>query len=78
MHADDRKAFGTLLVLVVWLLWKERNNRIFQNSNMPASDLVLKIIEEGKAWTYAGFMHLHKFFPEALSVRSQNLLHVIA
>jgi len=78
VHGDDRKAFDTLLVLVVWLLWKERNNRIFQNSNMLASDLVLRIIEEGKAWAYAGFRHLQKFFPDALSLRSQNLLHVIA
>jgi len=78
VYGDDRKAFDTLLVLVVWLLWKERNNRIFQNSNMLASDLVLRIIEEGKAWAYAGFRHLQKFFPDALSLRSQNLLHVIA
>ncbi|KAG2589482.1 hypothetical protein PVAP13_5NG362481 [Panicum virgatum] len=78
VHGDDRKAFDTLLVLVVWLLWKERNNSIFQNSNMLASDLVLRIIEEGKAWAYAGFRHLQKFFPDALSLRSQNLLHVIA
>jgi len=78
VHRDDRKAFDTLLVLVVWLLWKQRNNRIFQNSNMLASDLVLRIIEEGKAWAYAGFRHLQKFFPDALSLRSQNLLHVIA
>ena len=78
MHGDDRKAFDTLLVLVVWLLWKERNNHIFQNSNMLASDLVLRIIEEGKAWAFAGFRHLQKFFPDALSLRSQNLLHVIA
>ena len=48
VHGDDRKAFDTLLVLVVWLLWEERNNRIFQNSNMLASDLVLRIIEEGR------------------------------
>jgi len=78
VHGDDRKAFDTLLVLVVWLLWKERNNRIFQNSNMLASDLVPRIIEEGKAWAYAGFRHLQKFFPYAFSLRSQNLLYIIA
>ena len=27
MHRDDRKTFDTLVVLVAWLLWKERNNR---------------------------------------------------
>ena len=77
VHGDDRKAFHTLVVLVVWLHWKERNNCIFQNSNMPASDLVPRIIEEGRTWAYAGFMHLQKFFLDALSLRSQNLLHVI-
>lgn len=65
MHGDDRKAFDTLVVLVVWLLWNESNNRTFQNSNLLASDLVLRILEEGKVWAHAGFKHLQRLFPDA-------------
>jgi hypothetical protein len=68
VHGDDRKAFDTLVVLVVWLLWKERNNRIFQNTNLLASDLVLRVLEEGKAWAYAGFSTFRGFFRRLLAL----------
>jgi len=73
----NRKAFDTLVVLTFWMLWKERNNRIFQNSNLQASDLVLRIFDEAKSWAYAGFNQLQKLFPDVLILRSQNPTHVI-
>ena len=77
MPGVNRKAFDTLVVLTFWMLWKERNNRIFQNSNLQASDLVLRIFDEAKSWAYAGFNQLQKLFPDALNLRSQNPAHVI-
>ena len=73
----NRKAFDTLVVLTFWMLWKERNNRIFQNSNLQASDLVLRIFDEAKSWAYAGFNQLQKLFPDVLFLRSQNPALVI-
>ena len=77
MLGVNRKAFDTLVVLTFWMLWKERNNRIFQNSNLQASDLVLRIFDEAKSWAYAGFNQLQKLFPDVLFLRSQNPAHVI-
>ena len=77
MPGVNRKAFDTLVVLTFWMLWKERNNRIFQNSNLQASDLVLRIFDEAKSWAYAGFNQLQKLFPDVLILRSQNPTHVI-
>ena len=78
MHRDDRKTFDTLVVLVAWLLWKERNNLTFQGINLTARDMVLKILEERKAWASAGFTHLLKLFPKVASFRSQSHFNVIA
>lgn len=31
VHKKDRKGFDTLVILMSWLLWKQRNTRIFNN-----------------------------------------------
>ena len=49
-----RKGFDSLVVLVGWLLWKERNQRVFQRNSMTVRDLLSLILEEAKIWTYAG------------------------
>jgi len=72
----DRKVFDSLVILVIWLLWKERNDCVFQRSNLPPAILVSKILDEGMAWASAGFRHLEKLFPVVASRRSQNLLLV--
>jgi hypothetical protein len=35
---DRRKAFDMVVILVVWCIWLERNNRVFRNQpSQPAS-----------------------------------------
>jgi len=58
-----RKGFDSLVVLVGWLLWKERNQRVFQRNSMTVRDLLSLILEEAKIWTYAGHTQLFSLFP---------------
>jgi hypothetical protein len=41
-----------MAVLVAWLLWKERNDRVFNNSMWQAAQLIR---EEGHQWVLAGY-----------------------
>uniref|UniRef100_A0A453JT76 Reverse transcriptase zinc-binding domain-containing protein n=1 Tax=Aegilops tauschii subsp. strangulata TaxID=200361 RepID=A0A453JT76_AEGTS len=56
IHKTYRRAFDSLVSLVCWSIWKQRNNRVFRdNSNwMSATELVTKIFEELHLWTLAG------------------------
>lgn len=55
---DLRRAFDALFLLVSWLIWKERNSRVFDRvATMPAW-LLPKIREEGICWVQAGFRRL--------------------
>ncbi|GJN31673.1 hypothetical protein PR202_gn00025 [Eleusine coracana subsp. coracana] len=47
IHKDKRKGFDTLVILSWWLLWKERNSLVFNNSYKQPSSLVSYIQEEG-------------------------------
>jgi hypothetical protein len=41
MQKDHRWAFDSLVMLVCWLIWKERNTRVLDNLSHNASQLVL-------------------------------------
>jgi hypothetical protein len=50
----SRKPLRTMIILVSWEIWCERNARIFRNSASPPSSILSKIKEEGRAWVKAG------------------------
>jgi hypothetical protein len=51
----------TLVILVSWEIWCERNARIFRNiASMPIS-IIAKIKEEARAWVKAGDSKLQEF-----------------
>lgn len=53
-----RRGFDALFLLVSWMIWKERNSRIFEwSATMPAW-LPPKIFEHGNAWIAAGFKRI--------------------
>ena len=54
---DDRKYFDSLVVLVCWLLWKERN-RTFDCRVQTIDDLLSRVAEEIMSWYQAGYKQL--------------------
>jgi hypothetical protein len=48
----------TAVTLITWELWKERNDRIFNNKASMPMAVVEKIKEESKIWILAGAKHL--------------------
>jgi hypothetical protein len=58
-----KKGLRSLILLVVWEIWKERNRRIFEHKEMAAPCLMAKIKEEARTWTLAGAKRLRDFLP---------------
>ena len=52
------KAIGSVLMLVMWEIWKERNARVFRNTASPTTIISAKIKEEAHLWALAGAKHL--------------------
>ena len=53
-----RKGFDSVVLLIMWILWKERNARVFQQSSSSAGMVVQRIVDEGRSWIMAGFKQL--------------------
>lgn len=55
---EQRRGYDGLFLLVSWLIWKERNSRVFDRfATMPAW-LLPRIREESDSWVAAGFSKL--------------------
>jgi len=55
---DTRKGFDSLVVLVSWLLWKERNNRTFDRRARTAQEMQVAVVDEIVMWIQAGYKGL--------------------
>jgi hypothetical protein len=49
-----RKAAHSIMLLTVWMIWKERNARAFHHAEASALSTVAKIKSEASAWVAAG------------------------
>jgi hypothetical protein len=60
-----RRGFDSLLLLVSWEVWKERNRRTFDSASSTPSQLLQLIRDEGNSWIAAGFRSLAPLFAAA-------------
>ena len=59
---SKRKGFDTLIALICWCLWKQRNGRVFGGARIFNEWGTTKIIfEEQKLWAMAGAKGVQKF-----------------
>lgn len=56
VHKQDRKTFDAGVILVTWLVWKERNARIFDGKAASAEQVCASIAEEWESWKAAGLL----------------------
>jgi len=61
VHADVRKPFDSIVFLVTWEIWKERNRRTFDGASRSCSLLLKRIQEEMESWVAAGYRLLSPF-----------------
>ena len=62
-RGDSRKAMASLIMLVSWEIWKERNGRVFRNESSTAIMIISKIKEEVIMWGFAGAKALCNIMP---------------
>ena len=51
---EAARSMNTVINLVCWSLWKERNARVFNNLLSPPSVVFSKVVEEATVWLAAG------------------------
>ena len=58
IHKDNWQCFDSVVILVSWMLWKERSNRTFERIVRSVLELLGWVVEEIVAWYLAGFRWL--------------------
>jgi hypothetical protein len=58
-----RSSFDTLILLVAWSLWKERNERTFQRTSRTHQEIFNSVVAEAEDWVAAGFKTLELACP---------------
>lgn len=57
----DRKSFDSVVILISWSIWFERNARTFNREKQTVTQLVQKITEEAWAWIAGRYRSLLPF-----------------
>ena len=57
----NRKAKASITMLVSWVIWNERNARVFRHKSKPPPTLLNTIIDEANLWITAGAKKLGSF-----------------
>jgi hypothetical protein len=53
MIKDHRRGFDTIATLVAWIIWKERNNWVFNQKSRPWMEVARAMLGEADLWQMA-------------------------
>ena len=60
---QSRRPMMSLIMLILWEIWNERNARVFRNTAVPVGVLVARIKDVSKLWCLAGAKYLSNVVP---------------
>lgn len=58
LDKTPRKGLDSIFMLTMWCIWKERNNRVFQEQAATVTQITERLSEEARLWVLAGAKHL--------------------
>ena len=62
------KGLATATMLVPWMIWKHRNDCVFNGARPSTYDLVARIRDEAALWARAGALGLRAILPQTWDV----------
>lgn len=60
---EERRGLNSLVMLVAWELWKQRNRCVFDAAKPCVQTVLQQIKDEAKAWAAAGAKRLRQLLP---------------
>lgn len=58
LHGKRLKGVRSMILVTIWTIWKERNDRIFKKQERTVESLLSAVQEEAKSWKLAGAKNL--------------------
>ncbi|TVU27005.1 hypothetical protein EJB05_29583, partial [Eragrostis curvula] len=52
------KGTWSLIILIIWHIWRQRNDRVFERIEKPINQVITEIKDEISLWSMAGAKHL--------------------
>ncbi|KAF7079507.1 hypothetical protein CFC21_083728 [Triticum aestivum] len=62
-RSQSQRALLSLMLLISWEIWNERNARVFCSMKVPVGVLVTRIKAETSLWCFAGAKYLCNIMP---------------
>jgi hypothetical protein len=62
-NTANRKAMASLTMLVGWVIWNERNARVFSKKSTRPFYILKLVQDQAKLWVTAGARHLSIIMP---------------